>query len=60
MVHQQEAFKMEGMIQISVVICCYNSEHRIGKTLESLLAQQFKNAVGWEVVLVDWATCPSS
>ena len=44
---------MVNMIQISVVICCYNSEPRIGRTLESLLAQQFKNAVCWEVVLVD-------
>jgi glycosyltransferase involved in cell wall biosynthesis len=41
------------MTSISVIICCYNSEHRIGSTLESLLAQRFKNAVSWEVVLVD-------
>tara|TARA_B110001469_G_scaffold117373_1_gene123294 strand:- start:12350 stop:13402 length:1053 start_codon:yes stop_codon:yes gene_type:complete len=53
MVYQKEAIEMVNMFQISVVICCYNSEPRIGRTLESLLAQQFKNAVGWEVVLVD-------
>lgn len=40
-------------MKISVIICCYNSEGRIGSTLESLLAQQFKSAVSWEVVLVD-------
>ncbi len=41
------------MIQVSVIICCYNSEQRIGLTLESLLAQQFNDAVNWEVVIVD-------
>lgn len=41
------------MIRISVIICCYNSELRIGQTLESLLAQKFDGVVRWEVVLVD-------
>lgn len=40
-------------MDISVIMCCYNSELRIGATLESLLAQQFQSAVSWEVVLVD-------
>ena len=40
-------------IEISIIICCYNSEARIGLTLESLLVQQFQSAVSWEVVLVD-------
>jgi len=40
-------------MKISVIICCYNSEVRIGLTLESLLAQQFQSAVSWEVVLID-------
>lgn len=40
-------------MNISVIICCYNSEARIGLTLESLLVQQFQSAVSWEVVLID-------
>lgn len=40
-------------IEISIIICCYNSESRIVATLESLLAQQLDPDVSWEVVLVD-------
>ncbi len=37
---------------ISVVICCYNSEKRIEKTLEHLALQK-ANEVPWEIILVD-------
>jgi glycosyltransferase involved in cell wall biosynthesis len=37
---------------ISVVICCYNSEKRIEKTLEHLALQK-ANDVPWEIILVD-------
>jgi glycosyltransferase involved in cell wall biosynthesis len=39
-------------MMVSVIVCCYNSEQRIGPTLKHLQAQALK-AVGWEVVLVD-------
>lgn len=40
-------------IQVSVVICCYNSEARIRATLESLVAQDIPETICWEVILVD-------
>jgi len=42
----------EYPIGISVVICCYNSEKRIQKTLEHLALQK-ANDVPWEIILVD-------
>jgi glycosyltransferase involved in cell wall biosynthesis len=38
---------------ISVIICCYNSAARIGKTLHSVFNQQFSSTVNWEVIVVD-------
>ncbi len=43
--------KISSFEGISVIICCFNSESRIEKTLLHLASQTFKGA--WEVVLVD-------
>ncbi len=45
---------MESETQgISVVICCYNSEHRIQKVLEFLSRQKFLEGILWEIIIVD-------
>ena len=41
---------------ISVIICSYNSEHRIKEVLECLLAQENTEGFAWEVVMVDNAS----
>ncbi|MFM9908501.1 MAG: glycosyltransferase, partial [Chitinophagaceae bacterium] len=41
---------------ISVIICCYNSESRLPKTLAALSLQLFKEPINWEIVLVDNAS----
>lgn len=41
------------MVQISVIICCYNSQHLIKETLEHLANQDTNDAFDYEVVLVD-------
>jgi glycosyltransferase involved in cell wall biosynthesis len=41
---------------ISVILCCYNSAARIGKTLEALAAQQLAESIPWEILLVDNAS----
>jgi len=38
---------------LSVIICCHDSDDRIGKVLECLKAQKTKTPFSWEVVLVD-------
>ena len=38
---------------VSVIICCYNSEWIIRRTLNALKAQQIPNGFLWEIVLVD-------
>lgn len=39
---------------ISVVICCYNSQFKIGTTLEYLAKQKLSSfKINWEIVLVD-------
>jgi glycosyltransferase involved in cell wall biosynthesis len=38
---------------VSVVICCYNSASRIGRTLECIQSQVFKTKFEWEVIVVD-------
>ena len=40
-------------MEISVIICCYNSESRIGPTLDSLLKQGLPEEVQVEIILVD-------
>jgi glycosyltransferase involved in cell wall biosynthesis len=37
---------------ISVIICCYNSSHRLPKTLQYLASQRTEN-IKWEVIVVD-------
>jgi glycosyltransferase involved in cell wall biosynthesis len=44
---------MEG---VSILVCCYNSEKRIGKVLEHLAYQEADESVKWEVVIVDNAS----
>ena len=41
-----------SMKGVTVIICCYNSAERIGKTLQYLKQQQTVNLL-WEVILVD-------
>lgn len=41
---------------ISVVICSYNSEHRIKKVLDCLSAQKNCEGIDWEVIMVDNAS----
>jgi glycosyltransferase involved in cell wall biosynthesis len=38
---------------VSVVVCCYNSELRLPKTLEALSKQEVTSPFGWEVIVVD-------
>ncbi len=41
---------------ISIVICSYNSEHRIKRVLECLAGQENCDEVSWEVIMVDNAS----
>jgi len=41
---------------ISVIICSYNSEHRIKEVLGCLLVQKNTNDFAWEVIMVDNAS----
>jgi glycosyltransferase involved in cell wall biosynthesis len=41
---------------ISVIICCYNSEKRIEKTLDFLFAQKNLDKIDWEIIVVDNAS----
>src|SRR4030042_3942570 len=41
---------------ISVVICSYNSEHRIKRVLDCLSAQERCDDIAWEVIMVDNAS----
>ena len=43
-------------IEISVVICCYNSESRIAETLQFLALQEISTDVEWEVIVVNNAS----
>jgi glycosyltransferase involved in cell wall biosynthesis len=44
------------MLGVSVIICCYNSESRIVKTLEFIKNQRFKKDIQLEVVLINNAS----
>jgi glycosyltransferase involved in cell wall biosynthesis len=41
---------------ISVIICCYNSSDKIGKTLQHLASQEGTEGIAWEILLVDNAS----
>lgn len=41
---------------VSVIVCCYNSEKRIEKTLEHLLMQKKIKSIAWEIILVNNAS----
>lgn len=38
---------------ISVVVCCFNSEKRIGETLKHLFVQQNLSRINWEIIVVN-------
>ncbi|WP_176559380.1 glycosyltransferase [Rubellimicrobium roseum] len=38
---------------VTIIVCCYNSEQRIERTIRHLLGQQIRSVPGWEIVLVD-------
>jgi len=46
------------MIQVSVIVCCYNGRSRLRPTIEHLLAQ--RTNVTWELVFVDNASTDGS
>lgn len=48
MKYSSKCFEERG---VSIIVCCYNSEEKIGKTLRALAQQQFSFPV--EVILVD-------
>jgi glycosyltransferase involved in cell wall biosynthesis len=41
---------------VSIVICCHNSAQRLEPTLAHLVAQQVKDGIPWEVILIDNAS----
>jgi glycosyltransferase involved in cell wall biosynthesis len=41
---------------LSVIICCYNSEQRIGKVLGYIGSQENMDGIDWEVIVVDNAS----
>jgi glycosyltransferase involved in cell wall biosynthesis len=41
---------------ISIVICCFNAQDRIGKTLEHIQHQVFSRHIRWEVIIIDNAS----
>jgi glycosyltransferase involved in cell wall biosynthesis len=41
---------------ISVIICCYNSEERLPKTLEHIFAQKLSDGMTMEVLIIDNAS----
>jgi glycosyltransferase involved in cell wall biosynthesis len=41
------------MVDISIAICTYNGEARLGKVLERLRSQQHTESIAWEIVVVD-------
>ena len=38
---------------VSVIVCCYNSEHRIKETLKHLFHQKVTDNLQWEIILVN-------
>lgn len=47
---------MDKVKGISVIICCYNSRHRIKDTLIAISRQKVSGSVPWEVIIVDNAS----
>jgi glycosyltransferase involved in cell wall biosynthesis len=40
-------------MNVSIVICCYNSASRLPQTIQHLLAQEVPKSLLWEVIVVD-------
>lgn len=47
------SMKDDTKVDISVVVCCYNSSQRLQSTLDHLANQKIDPFIRWEVVLVD-------
>lgn len=41
---------------VSIIVCCYNSAARLGKTLPALAKQQCNSNLAWEIIIVDNAS----
>lgn len=41
---------------VSIIICCYNAQDRIVRTLEHIQRQTFSHPIPWEVIVVDNAS----
>lgn len=48
------------MINISVILCCYNGRDRLHPTLAHLAAQQVSSSFSWELIFVDNASTDGS
>lgn len=48
------------MIDISVILCCYNGRERLRPTLEHLAKQKVATTVQWELIFVDNASTDGS
>lgn len=44
---------MTNSLNVSIVICCYNSAARLPETIRHLLAQEVPDGLLWEVIVVD-------
>ena len=44
---------MSDRIDISVIICTYNRSQILGKTVESVAAQELPPSLNWEILVVD-------
>lgn len=41
---------------VSIIICCYNAQDRIVRTLEHIQQQRFFIPIPWEVIVIDNAS----
>lgn len=48
------------MIELSVILCCYNGQERLRPTLAHLAKQKLTSAVQWELIFVDNASSDGS
>jgi glycosyltransferase involved in cell wall biosynthesis len=48
------------MKDISVVVCCHNSEHRIAETIRHIALQEVSDEVEWEVIVVNNASADNT
>src|SRR4051812_3506356 len=41
---------------VSIIICCYNSSHRLPQTLKYLAHQQLADDIAWEIIVINNAS----